>query len=263
MLLKLRFLTKAKIIAAQRIMPSALKDVTQKKLKAYASKADGWTFQTQEQLDWFGTSVGSAKTDVISNAINPDFIKPHYEGVRRPHIVTAGRMTKQKNQELLIRAFSKIANCFPDVGIEIYGEGPEEQNLRNAIKELGLLERVKLCGYTCRLGDQIKDAKLFVLSSDYEGMPNALMEAMALGLPSISTDCDGGGARFLIENERNGLLVPKNNVDALAEAMRRMLSDHEFAKQCGREAHKICGQLAPEKIYGEWKTFIQSVIKGK
>ena len=90
-------------------------------------------------------------------------------------------------------------------------------------------------------------------------MPNTLMEAMALGLPCISTDCDGGGAAFLIENEKNGLLVPKGDVEALANAMRRMLSDKEFAEQCGKEAHKICERLAPEKVYGQWEIFIKEV----
>ena len=263
MLLKLRFLTKAKVIAAQRIMPSALKEGTQQKLKACAGKADGWTFQTQEQLDWFGAAIRAAKTAVISNAINPDFIKPMYDGVRRPCIVTAGRMTKQKNQELLLKAFSTLADRFPDVRIEIYGEGPEEQHLRAVIKELCMEKRVKLCGYVCNLSDHIKDASLFVLSSDYEGMPNALMEAMAQGLPCISTDCDGGGARFLIDNGKNGLLVPKGDIDALTDAMKRMLSDREFAGRCGQEAHKICERLAPERIYGEWETFIQNVVAEK
>ena len=260
MLLKLRFLTKAKIIAGQRIMPSSLKEVTQQKLKKCASKADGWSFQTQEQLDWFGSVFGTAKTTVIPNAINPDFIKLTYQGVRRPRIVTAGRMTKQKNQELLLKAFSKIASRFPIVGVELYGEGPEEAHLQDVIQKLGLSEKVELCGYTCSLGNQIKDASLFVLTSDYEGMPNALMEAMALGVPCVSTDCDGGGARFLIENEKNGLLVPKGNVVALSAAMERMLSDREFAEKCGREAHKICERLAPEKIYGEWEQFIKDVV---
>ena len=260
MLLKMRFLTKAKIIAGQRIMPSSLKGSTQNELKKIASKADAWTFQTQEQLDWFGRSFGCARTLVIPNAINSEFIKTPYSGVRKPCIVTAGRMTKQKNQALLLRAFEKIKDKFPWASIELYGEGPENQALRYAAEEMGMQDTIVFHGYTSELGDNIKDASLFVLSSDYEGMPNALMEAMALGLPCISTDCDGGGARFLIENEKNGLLVPKGDVGALAVAMDRMLSDREFAEQCGREAHKICERLAPEKIYGEWENFIKEIV---
>ncbi len=86
------------------------------------------------------------------------------------------------------------------------------------------------------------------------------MEAMALGLPCISTDCDGGGARFLIEDGVNGLLVPKNDVDALARAMTRLLDNPEFARTLGQNAHKICERLSPEKIYGEWESFIESVV---
>jgi len=261
MLLNLRFLTKAKIIAGQRISPSSLKGSTQNKLKKYARKADAWTFQTQEQLDWFGNTCDSARTLVIPNAINPEFIKASYEGSRKPRIVTAGRMTKQKNQELLLRAFEKIKDNFPWVSIELYGEGPEHQTLQRVAEGMGMQNRIIFHGYTSELGERIKDASLFVLSSDYEGMPNALMEAMALGLPCISTDCEGGGARFLIKNEKNGLLVPKGDVDALAAAIDRMLSDREFAESCGREAHKICERLAPEKIYGEWEQFIKEVVE--
>lgn len=262
MLLQIRRFTKAKMIASERNIPMSYPKLQQYWLKRLAHNADGWVFQTEEERLWYGETVRKAKLTTIANAINPDFVKPVFEGKRRPSIVTAGRMTKQKNQELLLKAFSTLACKFPYVGIEIYGEGSEEGRLRNVIKEHGLEGRVKLCGYTCNLGDKIKDISLFVLSSDYEGMPNALMEAMALGLPCISTDCDGGGAKFLIENEKNGLLVPKGDVDALAKAMERMLSDRDFAERCGREAHKICERLAPEKIYGEWETFIQNVIAG-
>ena len=263
MLLQFKWMTHAKVIASERVAPSTYPLKKQKLLKKLANKADGWVFQTEEECQWYGRNIDSTKVTIIPNAINPDFIKSVYEGHRRPCIVTAGRMTKQKNQALLLKAFSTIANDYNDVSIEIYGEGPEKENLLKFAQKLRLSEKVNFCGYTCSLGEKIKDASLFILSSDYEGMPNALMEAMALGLPCISTDCDGGGARFLIENGKNGLLVPKGDVDALADAMKRMLSDREFAESCSREAHKICERLNPERIYGEWEQFIKDVVTVK
>jgi len=127
-------------------------------------------------------------------------------------------------------------------------------------KQLDVSEKVIFSGYIKNISDELEKASLFVLSSDYEGMPNALMEAMALGLPCISTDCKGGGARFLIEDNINGLLLPRNNVDAMSYAIERLLSNDEFSRQLGREASKICEKLAPQIVYDEWAKFIKSII---
>lgn len=261
MFLRLRWLTNAKVIAAERVDPSQYQINKQRLLKSLAHKADGWVFQTEEEYNWYGKTTGKALISIIPNAINIDFIRETYQGDRMKTIVTAGRLTNQKNQALLVKSFAQISSIFPEYKLIIYGEGNLKGDLAETAIQLGVKDKVILPGYTTNIEDRIKDASLFVLSSDFEGMPNALMEAMALGLPCISTDCDGGGAKFLIENEKNGLLVPKGDVDALAAAMERMLSDRGFAEQCGQEAHKICERLAPEKIYGEWESFIKEIVE--
>lgn len=261
MLLQLRKLTKAWVVAAERNNPSSYSEKKQRTLRRLAHKADGWVFQTEDERNWYGKSTGKAKVKIIPNAINLDFIREPYLGERKLTIVTAGRLTEQKNHELLIKAFAHISKDYPEYQLVIYGDGPRKEFLEMVADNSGVKEKVLFPGYTTNIGETIKDDSLFVLSSDFEGMPNALMESMALGLPCISTDCDGGGARFLIENEKNGLLVPKGDVNALAVAMDRMLSDREFAEQCGREAHKICERLAPEKIYGEWESFIKEIVE--
>lgn len=260
MLLRLRWISKAKVIAAERVDPSQYPVKKQNQLKSLARKADGWVFQTEEERNWYGDATKKAKVSIIPNAINPDFIKPAYEGERQRTIVTAGRLTEQKNHLLLIKAFAQISSKLSGYKLIIYGDGPLKEKLLMTAKELGVENSVELPGYTTSIGETIKDASLFVLSSDFEGMPNALMEAMAIGLPCVSTDCDGGGAKFLIENEKNGLLVPKGDVDALAVAMNQMLNNREFAEKCGKEARKICDRLAPEKIYGEWESFIKEIV---
>ena len=133
-------------------------------------------------------------------------------------------------------------------------------DLQTTIERLNLIGRVFLPGYTSNVVEDIGKASLFVLSSDFEGMPNALMEAMALGVPSISTDCAGGGARYLIEDGRNGLLVPVHEKDTLANAMDKVLSNEEFAKAIGIEASKLCEILAPNIIYGKWEKYIKEVV---
>lgn len=258
--LSTKCLTKAVMIAAERANPVDYSAKTQNKLKKNARKADGWVFQTEEQKEWYNGLLGETKPIVVPNAINPDFIKPRYVGERKKLIVSSGRLNKQKNHTLLINAFAKIAEKYPDYNLCIYGEGAKRDELYELVDKLGLTERVSLPGYATNISERLQEASMFVLSSDFEGMPNALMEAMALGLPCVSTDCGGGGARFLIENGKNGLLVPQKDVDAMAAAMDRILFDHAFAEKLGVEARKICDTLAPEKIYGEWEKYIESVI---
>lgn len=260
LLLRLRLFVRGKIVASERSFPTYYTQREQTRLKKLAHSADAWIFQTKAAKEWYGLALGKARSIVIANPINERFIhKRHVVVERKKTIVTAGRLTDVKNHSLLIRAFAKIASEFDDYRLIIYGEGELKPQLESEASELGLERKVVFPGFA-DWGKLSSDAGLFVLSSDLEGMPNSLMEAMALGLPCISTDCEGGGAAFLIDNETNGLLVPKGDVDALADAMRRMLSDKEFAEQCGKKAHKICERLAPEKVYGQWEEFITEIV---
>ncbi len=260
-LLSMRFLTSSKIIAAERANPASYIISTQNKLIKIAHKADGWVFQTKEQENWYNEKCNLKSTIIIPNAINSDVLMPEYKGIREKIIVTAGRLTDQKNHLLLINAFSRIAKKYDDFMLVIYGEGPNRDVLTDRIKELELTGRVLIPGYSPDILQNIRKASLFVLSSDYEGMPNALMEAMALGLPCVSTDCDGGGSRYLIEDGKNGLLVPVKNEIALADAIDKVLSDKEFAYSLGRDAYKLSKTLAPEIIYGQWEKYIKSIIE--
>lgn len=258
--LSTKFLTNAKIIAAERANPDDYPLSVQSKLKKNAKKADGWVFQTINQKKWYEPYIAGVASKVIPNAINTDFIRPIYKGGRRKEIVTSGRLTEQKNHKLLIHAFSRITNQFPDYRLVIYGEGPLKNELQNLINSLGLSEKIYMPGYTTDIGNKIKDASLFVLSSDFEGMPNALMEAMALGVPCISTDCSGGGARFLIENGKNGILIPPKDENSMVDAMISVLSNSKLASSFGIEGHKICESLAPDLIYGEWESYIKYIV---
>lgn len=260
LLLSIRSLFNSKVIAAERVDPSIYSSNKQSKLKKLAHRANAWVFQTKEQCQWYGESVGNAIIRIIPNAINQGFIKGKYTGERECVIANSGRLTKQKNQSLLIRAFARISEKFPQYKLKIYGDGPLLNELRVLSEQLGVAERVIFSGYVRNISDELEKACLYVLSSDFEGMPNALIEAMALGLPCISTDCDGGGAKFLIQNKVNGLLVPKGDEYEMAQAIESVLGDVELSTKISRNAEKIKEELSPNKIYGEWLTLIKQVV---
>ena len=129
LLLSLRFLTKAKIIASERVDPSTYPPSKQKRLKKVAHKADGWVFQTEIQKNWYGNSIGSAAVKIIPNAINKEFITAEYSGPRNKQIVSSGRLTEQKNHALLIKAFAGITAKYPAYKLVIYGDAAERPRI--------------------------------------------------------------------------------------------------------------------------------------
>lgn len=226
------------------------------------SHIDGFVFQSEGARDYFKNSHVLNNCIVIPNAC---FLKPQkpFAGTRRKIIANVGRLSEQKNQALLICAFSMISGVFPDYNLEIYGEGELKNSLNELVKEMNLTQRVFFKGACKDVLDRIKDVSLFVLSSDYEGIPNALIEAMAIGLPCISTDCKPGGARTLIKNGYNGIITSRGNADELSEAMRRLLIDVSYAAKIGDNARAVAEVLSPVSIYNEWENFLLGIVNNK
>ena len=217
--------------------------------------ADKIVFQTTGAQRCYTKSV-QEKSTVILNPLNT-YGFPIHDFLHEKHeIVSVGRLEAQKNQKLLIDAFALIAKDFPEYQLTIYGEGSLRKELEDYIKAKGLQERGSLPGSKNNIQEHIKDASLFVLSSDYEGIPNALIEAMAIGLPCVSTDCSPGGARELIEDGVNGLITPCGDAKKLSDAMRMMLSNKSYAKACGIEALKIRKKTDVKKISEKWLRYM-------
>lgn len=260
LLMALRGLTKAKILTSERADPSKYPEKIQRMLRRTVPKLDGIVFQTADAKSWYGETIDTVPAQVIPNAINPAFLRPGFEGTREKVITAAGRLNNQKRFDLLIQAFSDIAEEFPEYSLTIYGEGFNREKFEALARESGFGDRIHLPGNVTDIADRLSPASLFVLSSDFEGMPNALMEAMALGLPCISTDCPVGGPRFLIQQGSNGVLVPVGDRKALADAMRLVLSDRELADKMGANAAEIQKRLSPDIVYSQWEGFIRSCI---
>ena len=226
-------------------------------------RVDGFVFQTMVARDYFGESV-RRKSTVIHNsvAINCTYdLTQNIERERR--IVGVGRLHEQKNFPLLINAFTSISDQYPDYILEIYGEGVLRDELQKLIDKNGLNNRIVLKGARKDIHDCIYKASLFVLTSDYEGMPNALIEAMALGLPCISTDWRPGAVRGLIEDGKNGLVTSLNEVDELAAKIRYVLDNSDEAEQMGKNASKIMETHKHKLVFDKWNEFIKGVVEEK
>ncbi len=221
--------------------------------------ANGYVFQTKDAAQYFSTKI-QEKSTIIPNPINEKFIVDNpYIGEREKTIVTVGRLEKQKNQKLLIDAFKNIAQKHDDYKLLIYGEGTLRKQLEDYTKSLNLEDRIIFKGQVDNIPEEINKAGLFVLSSEYEGMPNALMEAMALGLPCISTDCPCGGPKTLIQQDENGILVEVNNTMQMAEAINKLIDKNEFAISLGKKACEISKELNPIKINNMWEMYIRKI----
>lgn len=220
--------------------------------------ADGCVFQTEDAMNWFPEKL-QRKSKIIFNSVKEEFY--HINRVPVPgKIVALGRLSKQKNYKMMIDSFKKISSEFHNATLEIYGDGNLNNWIKNYINELGMQDQITLMGNTSNVIGVHESSDIFVMSSDFEGMPNALMEAMAAGVPCISTDCPCGGPRMLIDSKKNGILVPVNDVNAMAEAFRTLLSDAELKKSIGAEAKKKAEEFKPDIIYQHWKQYIEGVV---
>lgn len=221
--------------------------------------ADGVVLQTSQCLNFFPRAIRK-KAIVLKNSLNTAFIREAYAGERDKQIVAVGRVDANKNHEMLIRAFARIASGYPDYGLTIYGEGELRRKMMRLAEELGVSERVKLPGSVPDVADRIYKASVFVLSSYSEGMPNTLLEAMALGLPVISTDCSGGGARELIVHEENGLLTPTGDWEKMAENLQKILDNKCYALKMGENASKVKDEYNPDRINETWKNYLEKIM---
>ena len=173
--------------------------------------------------------------------------------------MTAGRVSEQKNQKMLVNVWEKLEN--QNVYLEIYGEGPLDEDLKNLIIEKGLENRIKLMGRSNNMKDVLMKADAFILSSDYEGMPNALIESMACGLPCISTDCKTG-PKELIRSYENGLLVPTGDVEKMKEAIEYFIENPKETEKFGLNARKsITMKCSIDYILKQWNEMLCSLTE--
>lgn len=216
--------------------------------------AKGLIFQTEMAKSFFPESIRK-KGVVLKNPVDAQRIPAQYCGEREKIIVAAGRLSEQKNMPLLLKAFARFSPNHPEFKLRIFGEGELREELTELARSLNIADKTEMPGRSTTLLEKMNSAAMFVLSSDYEGMPNVLLEAMCMGMPSISTDCPSGGPRELIKDGENGLLVPVGDVEALAAAMERM-ADPVFARQMADAAYRTREELTSTDVFVSWYDYL-------
>ena len=202
--------------------------------------------QTEESLNYLPSSFRK-KAYRLPNPVDETIPRP-FEGERTKRVVYLGRLEPEKNPMLLLEAFALFEKSFPKYRLEYYGAGSLEPELRRRAEELHLTSRVAWHGFCRDAKQQIVDAGIFVLPSNYEGISNAMVEALAMGLPVIATDCPIGGAASYIRDGENGLLVPVKDAEKMAEAMKRIAGDPKLAARLSHNAAKLREECPVDKV---------------
>ena len=226
--------------------------------RRFYPRADAAFFQTAEIRDHYSYLADTEKY-VIPNPMMLS-LPDKYTGPRRKCIVNFCRIEKPKNLDHLIEAFALFRRDYPDYQLHIFGEGQERSRLQRKVALMRLEGAVRFFSYTANVHSLVADYAMFVSSSTREGISNSMMEAMAIGLPCICTDCRGGGARAVINNGHNGLLVPVNDVDALCRAMKKLVADDGLAPSLSKEAVKVRDEYSIDRIGMLWDTALTKML---
>ncbi len=238
----------------------ALSDKVQ--IKWLFPRAAGCVFQTTGQKEFFKPYLQENST-IILNPVNPKYFGVTHPDVKEKTVVHHARLVDFKNQPLLCKAFLKVHDKHPEYKLKIYGpdsfDGTKEI-LEKIIKDNHAEDFILLMGGSDELEKEIPKGEVYAFSSDWEGLPNSLLEAMAMGMPIVATDCPCGGPKTVMTDGVNGLLVPVKDEDALAEGLLKLIENPEDAKRMGREAAKIEEITNAEAIFVQWRDYLDKVI---
>lgn len=240
---------------------NSMKNLKSRLVLSIINGSRGGVFQTEGAKAFYGRSL--RKRGVVIP--NPIFVDGEIPSVnyndREKSVVSVGRLDNfQKRYDVMLDAFKIFSEKHPDYVLKLYGRGSDEELIKGWADERGILEKVKFMGLTTQPVKDIARDGMFLITSDYEGISNSLLEAMAAGLPCVSTDHTPGGARLLITDHENGLLAPVEDPRALANAMCEFAENPELAQRCGENAKDVVNRFAPEKIIDQWEEYINKLI---
>ncbi|MBR0538435.1 MAG: glycosyltransferase [Clostridia bacterium] len=225
-------------------------------IEKYYRRADAVVFQTEYARSAYPAAIAE-KGVVIPNPLKAGLPAP-YTGERTKRAVTFCRISRQKNLPLLVDAFARFHKEFPEHSLAVYGDAPNVEGekvlsqVKAQIREAGLADAVRFYPFSSTVHQEILGDAMYVNSSDFEGLSNAMLESMAIGLPVVCTDCPVGGARSVITDGENGLLVPMQDPQALADAMGRLADDPALSARVSKNAALLRESLSLPAIAGRW-----------
>lgn len=252
------------VIVSERGDPSQNMGKVDVFMRNFEKKAAGAVFQTEGAKAFYPEKLRK-KSEVIPNPVVPYSGEEVFEYRKNiKNIAFVGRMeNRQKRMDVAVRAVAEVCEKYPEVCLNFYGSGPDEEEIKNLTKELGVTDNVVFHGKTGNIHKELVKNDIFLITSDYEGIPNSLIEAMSIGMPCIATDCSPGGAALLIEHEKNGVLLPCGDPNAVADAILNLIENSELAVDCGKNATDICNRFSPEIIIEKWNNYIYKIVTGE
>ncbi len=216
-------------------------------------RSDFYVFQTEGAKSFYSRKIQD-RSIVIHNPVRSDL--PLKSNICNREIVAIGRLLPQKNYFMLLKAFQLVHDKHEQYILRIFGEGNGRMDLEKLSMELNIHDFVKFEGFCLDVHQRIRDADIYVLSSDFEGMPNALMEAMAMGFPVVSTDCPAGGPAELIVDGENGLLVEVGDAVEMAQQIIFLIEHNEVKTKLAKQGAMIRHSHSEEEIVKRWKEII-------
>lgn len=249
------------VIISERGNPYTANGFKMKVIYYIINHADGAVFQTEGAKSFFSEKL-QKKSVVIPNPVVKRNNSVCYDlNCENYDIVFVGRLeNKQKRLDILFDALGYVIDAYSDAKLLVYGSGEDENMLKTMVSRLYFSNSIKFMGSTSNPEKAMSQAMVYVISSDYEGIPNSLIEAMSIGMPVVATDCDPGGARLLIEDGVNGFVVPKGDAKAIAEAVIKLFRNKNTRCVFSRNSQKICEKYSETEISSMWNDYIVKVV---
>lgn len=248
------------VIVSERADPSGTGFFAKHRKKTFGF-ANGFVFQTEGAKACFSEDI-QKRGFVIPNSINRSEVEVVPFADRKKKIVCVGRFElKQKRQDVLIKAFEIFYEKHPEYELVFYGDGEDMQASKAMADSSKASKNIMFPGAVKPIEQYIKDASMLVMPSDYEGIPNAIIEAMNMEIPVVSTDCRPGGARMLLGENEYGRVVPIGDFEGLAREMCYVADNYEVAKETAKKAKISLDRFEESKISQMWKDAINTIVK--